>query len=311
MITPMSRLVERRLLFSGEGKEKGERKMKNLFLPLALAALAVMACNEQPTEPDGAALAPVSAFGKPDGKPGGGGKPGGDSGDIALTVVFTDEGTGIRSDSVRFGVEWPDARYTYVDGEDFVSAKIKSSGQFYFQAFAGRETGKKRDPVLRGVTVDLSHQEGDLFSPDDLADFKADLAAAGDSWPVFTSDVTLHTRNTDGGMYTMEVGSTLVDGGKIGFNDYGNGDAWEWRLLFDTRVDTDGDGVADHPDGPGLCVIHPDDPDDPHADTWVVVAEDGACGGQVDGITELWRGPSVHVADFHTPMHLTLKARNP
>lgn len=35
----------------------------------------------------------------------------------------------------------------------------------------------------------------------------------------------------------------------------------------------------------------------------------GACGGAVDGVTELWRfvgGTFIHVADFDAPMHLTL-----
>ncbi|MGD2070807.1 MAG: hypothetical protein PVI57_19195 [Gemmatimonadota bacterium] len=73
---------------------------------------------------------------------------------------------------------------------------------------------------------------------------------------MFVSDVTLHTRDTDGGLYAMDGDSLLVDGGKIGFNDYGDGGRWEWRLLFDTRRDVDGDSV-DEPDHLGLCVTHP------------------------------------------------------
>jgi len=263
-------------------------RSKRLSWVVAASLLVVAACGERPTGPEDAGLAPVAAFGKPSGE-----KPGKPSSDISLTVFFTDEGNRIRSD-----LEAPLSEFasdTYVDGgEDFVSAQLKSSGQFYFQAF----TGKKRDPVLRGVTVDLSHPTDDELSPSDLgnlADFKADLAAAGDEWPVFTSDVTLHTRDNDGVLPAMKEGEFFVDGGKIAFNDYGDGDAWEWRLLFDTRVD----GVAD---GIGLCVRR-------EADYWTVTAQDGACGGDVDGITELWRvqdGVFTPVAKFHTPMHLTL-----
>lgn len=255
------------------------------WLLVALLLVGVAACSERPTGPEDADLAPVAAFGKPAGE-----KPGKPSSDIPLTVVFTDEGNGIRSDSVRFGEEWPDAWYIYVDGEDFVWAKIKSSGQFYFQAFSGKETGKKRDPVLRGVTVDLTEQVGDAMNQTYLDEFIATVGGF-----CFTSDVTLHTRDNDGVLPAMKEGDFFVDGGKIAFNDYGDGDAWEWRLLFDTRVD----GVAD---GVGLCVRR-------EADYWTVTAEDGACGGLVDGDTELWRvqgGVFTPVARFHTPMHLTL-----
>jgi hypothetical protein len=200
-------------------------------------------------------------------------------------VVFADGTDKIRSDGDP----------AYVHEQDFVSARIKSSGQFYFQAFAG----KRKDPVLRGVTVELGSP---LAIPEpslpDLEDFAAEVGFMGEvesEWPPFTSDVTLHTRNTTGELLSMAVGSTLVDGGKIGFNDYGDS-SWEWRILFDTRVD----GV---PNGVGLCVTRED------ADTWLVTADEGACGGQVDGATELWRiqgGVFTHVADFDTPMHLTL-----
>lgn len=257
--------------------------MKNRCWLIVIAVVAVTACQERPTGPEVGDLVLEPVFGKPDrvGKP---------SPDIPLTVVFTDEGTGIRSDAVRFGDDWPFASDTYVDGEHFVSARLKSIGQFYFQAFSG----KKKDPVRRGVTVDLTEQVGEAMSQTDLDDFQA---AVGPDWPVFTSDVTLHTRDYDGRIYDLEEegeGSTLVDGGKIAFNDYGEN--WEWRLLFDTRVD----GVAD---GVGLCVQW-DGPNE-----WTITAEDGACGGLVDGITELWRvrdGDFIPVARFHTPMRLKL-----
>ncbi len=245
---------------------------------LAFLFAAVTACGEGPTGPADMGLDPVPAFAKPGGKPGGGGKP---SGDIPLTVVFADGADGIRSDGDP----------VYVHEVDFVSARIRTNGMFYFQAF----DGKRRDPVLRGVEVDLSSLVEE-FSPSDLADFKADLVSAGDAWPVFTSEVTIHTRDANGGLFMMGVGSTLVDGGKIGFNDYGDGGSWEWRLLFDTRVD----GVATDV---GLCATHPD------SDTWFLTADGAACGGAVDAVTELWRvqgGVFTHVADFDTPMHLTL-----
>ena len=134
-----------------------------------------------------------------------------------------------------------------------------------------------------------------------LTVMKADLVSEGDTWPVFTSEVTIHTRDANGGLFMMGVGSTLVDGGKIGFNDYGDGGSWEWRLLFDTRVDGTATDV-------GLCATHPD------SDTWFLTADGAACGGAVDGVTELWRvqgGVFTHVADFDTPMHLTLTKRDP
>lgn len=251
---------------------KTERRCRWL---IPLLALAVPACGEEPTGPDLGDLDLVPAFAKPAGKPGGGGKP---AKDIPLTVVFADGADGIRSDG----------NPVYVHKQEFVSAVIRTNGMLYFQAF----DGKKRDPVLRGVTVDLS-SPGDVLSPDDLADFEADV---GPDWPVFTSEVTLHTRDANGGLFTMAIGSTLVDGGKIGFNDYGDGGAWEWRLLFDSRVD----GVADRV---GVCLTHPD------SDTWLVMADAVACDGAVDGVTELWRvqgSTFTHVADFNTPMHLTL-----
>jgi hypothetical protein len=237
--------------------------------------LAVTACGEEPTGPETAGLGSVPAFAKPPGTPGGGGNP---AGDIALEVVFTDGADNIRSDGNPI----------YVHEQEFVSAIIRPNGMLYFQSWKG----KRKNPVLRGVTVDLGSPDA-VFNPDDLAAFAADV---GSEWPVFTSDVTLHTRDTNGGLYTMDVGSTLVDGGKIGFNDYGDGNAWEWRLLFDARAD----GVADRV---GLCLTHPD------ADTWLVTADAEACNGAVDGVTELWRVEGsifTHVADFNTPMHLTL-----
>ena len=245
---------------------------------LALLVLTVTACGEEPTGPEAGDLDLVGALAKPGGKPGGGGKP---AGDIALDVVFADETDRIRSDG----------NLTYVHKQDFVSAIIRTNGMLYFQAFAG----KRKDPVLRGVTVDLGSPKGAVLSPDDLLDFEADV---GPEWPVFTSDVTLHTRDANGGLHTMAVGSSIVDGGKIGFNDYGDG-SWEWRLLFDSRVD----GVADRI---GLCATHPD------LDTWLVTADGEACAGEVDGVTELWRVQGsvfTHVADFNTPMHLTLTRR--
>jgi hypothetical protein len=217
-------------------------------------------------------------------------KPQPPSPDIPLEVVFDDGAGGILSDGLG----------AYVHGTDFVSAVIRSNGMLYFQAF----DGKRKDPVLRGVTVNLSSTE-EVWSQTDLDDFVDDVEAVErvgnpdyDFWPdaTFTSDVTLHTRNAEGGMYTMEENSILVDGGKIGFNEYGNGDSWEWRLLFDTRVD----GVADDL---GLCITHPD------ADSWLVTAEPGACDGAVDDVTELWRvqrGVFTHVADFHTAMRLSV-----
>lgn len=279
-------------------------KTKNRCLVLlALLVLAVAACGEGPAGPEVADGRLVPELAKPEGNPGGNGKPEKPSGDIPLEVLFAGclDGIpcGIRSD-LEAGGDY--ASDTYVDGEHFVSARIKTIGQFYFRSFAGK---RKYDPV-RGVRVVVDEDSVVAWNQDYLDDFKEDLVLAGDSWPDFTSDVTLHTRRYDGGMYTMAVDSTLVDGGKIGFNDYGDGDAWEWRLLFDTRVDTDGDGVADAADAVGLCVTHPDE------STWHVTTDGADCGpegGGVDSVTELWRvqgGVFTHVADFRTPMHLTL-----
>lgn len=269
---------------------------------LTLTVFALAACAERPTAPEVADLLPETAFGKPDGKPGGGGKPSGGGEDYDLLVQLADGSDGIRSD-LESGGEYASDRY--IHGESLVSAQIRTNGMFYFQAF----DGKRKDVPLRGVTVDLGSPAA-VWSQADLDEFQREVIRVEtdedpdyDGWPVFTSDVTLHTRNTDGGMYTMGIGSTLVDGGKIGLNDYGDGGSWEWRLLFDTRTDVDGNGVEE-PDNLGLCVTHPD------ADTWFVTAEAGACGGAVDGVTELWRvadGAFVHVADFDTPMHLILR----
>jgi len=250
------------------------------WFPLVLPALVVMACGEAPVGPEAGNLDLAPAFAK-GGEPGGGGKPEPPSADIPLEVVFEDVARGIRSDGLG----------SYVHGTGFVSAVIRDIGTLYFQTFIGR----RKDPVLRGVTVDLGSMVNE-FSHSDLEDFQA---AVGPGWPVLTSNVTLHTRDADGGMYAMEEGSTLVDGGKIVLEDIGGGD-WEWRLLFDRRVGTGYDGL----DRVGLCITHPD------ADTWLVTADAGACGGAVDGVTELWRvqgGVFTHVADFNTPMHLTLE----
>ncbi|NNM05384.1 MAG: hypothetical protein HKO65_09790 [Gemmatimonadetes bacterium] len=255
--------------------------------------LAVAACGDEPTGPDAIHLDRVSIFAKPGGKPGGGGKPS-PSADIPLKVTFDHRAPGIRADDGG-----PDGDLAYEDKKDLVSAKIKDIGQFYFQTF----DGKRKDDPARWVRVVVDEASVVEHEPDHLAAFKAALVAAGDSWPDFTSDVTIHTRNTDGGMYTMGVGTTLVDGGKIGFNDYGE-NSWEWRLLFDTRVVIDGVAVAD---GVGLCVTRDG------IDEWTVAAEDGACGGDVDSVTELWRvqgGVFTHVADFNTPMHLTLERKD-
>ena len=140
--------------------------MKSRCWLIVLAVFAVTACHEKPTGPEVGDLALEPAFAKAE-KPGGGGKPAKPSPDIPLTVVFTDEGSNIRSDLVRLGDEWPFASDTYVDGEHLVSARLKSIGQFYFQAFSG----KKKDPVRRGVTVDLSEQVGEAMSQTDLDDF--------------------------------------------------------------------------------------------------------------------------------------------
>jgi hypothetical protein len=262
-----------------------KRKDTCWWLP-AMLVVGVTACGERPTGPEDAGLAPVAAFGRPTGE-----KPGKPSSDISLTVVFTDASYRIQSDLEAEPLPLY-ASDTYVHGENLVSAQLKSSGQFYFQAFDGKKKDED-DPGRRWVAVDLSLMVEE-FSHSDLEAFQA---AVGPDWPKFTSDVTLHTRDHDRTIYALEEeGSTLVDGGKIAFNDYGDGDSWEWRLLFDTRVD----GVAD---GIGLCVEWDG------VNSWTVTAEDGACGGLVDGITELWRvqgGVFIHVADFSTPMRLTL-----
>ena len=248
---------------------------------MVLLAFAVTACGEKPTGPETADLDPVAAFAKPPGTPGGGGKPAPEA-DIPLKVtIHEDAGEGILSDG----------QGDYLDGgEDHVSAVIKTDGRLYFQTF----DGKKKDPVLRGVTVDLS-SPGPVFSQGDLNDFMVDVGA---DWPVFTSEVTLHTRDSSGGMYTMGVGTTLLDAGKIGFNDYGDA-SWEWRLLFGARIETPEGGVDHYEDG--LCVTHGDD------NTWVV--RNYGVGCAFEGVTQLWRvvgGDFIYVADFTTPMHLTL-----
>ena len=260
------------------------KKNHRCWWALALPGLALMACGEAPVGPEDAGLDMAHAFAKPDGKPGGGGKPEAPSGDIPLEVVFDETASSVGSDDLG----------AYVHEDAFVSAVIRDNGMLYFQSFDGKR--RFRDQA-RGVTVDLS-QQLDVHSQDDLDEFKA---AVGDAWPVFTSDVTLHTRNADGGMYTMADGTTLVDGGKIGFNDYGDGDSWEWRLLFDTRVGNTADGV-------GLCITHPD------ADTWFVTTNGTDCGDpRVDSVAELWRvrnGVFVLVADFEVPLHLEATQRN-
>lgn len=253
---------------------------------LALPFLAVSACGEEPTGPGDMALDLAPSFAKPP-KPDGGGKPPKDK-DIPLTVTFTDGSDGIRSDGDLI----------YEHGDRLVSAVIRTNGMFYFQAFGGR---KNQEPE-RGVTVDWVVPEA-VHHLGFLEEFAAEVGFTGnvelDDWPGFTSDVTLHTRNADGGMYTMEVGTSFVDGGKIGFNEYGDGGSWEWRLLFDTRS-----GDPEVADNVGLCVTHLND------NEWTLTADGVACGGAVDSVTELWRvqdGVFTHVADFNTPMHLTLE----
>jgi hypothetical protein len=256
---------------------------------LVLLVFAVTACGEKPTGPEAADLEPVPVFAK-------GGKPGAPSGDIHLRVVFEDDETGIRSDG------YPE----YAHDSAFVSAVIRDNGMLYFQTFDGKQKDED-DPERRDVEVDLGLAPPEVFSLDDLNAFKDALVEAGDQWPVFMSDVTLHTRSTDGGMYTMkvypEVGSTLLDAGKIGFNDYGDA-SWEWRLLFGTRIETPEGGVDHYEEG--FCITHPDE------ETWHVMTDGTECGEDGDGVddvSELWRvvdGAFIHVADFHTPMHLTL-----
>jgi hypothetical protein len=272
-----------RMRLENPSKTEGAERRSNMKTStksgwlLAALGLTVAACGEEPTRPEVADLDPVAAFGKP----GGGGKPA-PSADIPLTVEFADGADRVRSDGDRF----------YVHKLEFVSAIIRTDGMLYFQTF----DGKKKDPVLRGVTVDLS-VPATVFSPNDLTDFQADVAAAGDEWPVFTSDVTLHTRSLNGGMIGM--GATLLDAGKIGFNDYG-GQSWEWRLLFGARIETPEGGV-DHYEY-GLCVTR-------DGEGWIVTNQGNCESHTLDAVTELWRvldGVFTHVADFTTPMHLTL-----
>ncbi len=264
-----------------------ETKARRMWL-LVLPILAVAACGEEPTGPGDTALDLTPSFAKPDGV----GKPSKDE-DIPLRVVFADGTDGIRSDG------YPE----YAHDSAFVSAIIRDNGMLYFQAFDGKKKDED-DPARRYVEVDLGLPPWEVFEVDHLNAFKDALVEAGDSWPVFTSDVTLHTRDSSGGMYTMGVGTTLLDAGKIGFNDYGNGDVWEWRLLFGARIETPEGGLDHYEDG--LCVTHPD------AGTWHVMTDGTECGGDesgVDDVTELWRlvdGDFIHVADFTTPMHLTL-----
>lgn len=267
-----------------------KRKDKCWWL-MVLLVLAVTACGERPTGPDVADLDPVAAFVKPDGKPGGGGKPDGDGGDIPLRVELNDGTDGIRSDG------YPE----YVHDSAFVSAVIRDNGMLYFQTF----DGKRKDPVLRGVTVELGTPlEAGSLTEDDLANLEAfadEVGFAGDvtqDWPPFTSDVTLHTRSLNGGM--IDMGATLLDAGKIGFNDYGDV-SWEWRLLFGERVETPEGGVDHYEEG--LCVTHPTET------TWEVTIDGADCGADFNGVAQLWRvvgGDFIHVADFNTPMHLTL-----
>ena len=255
---------------------------------MVLLVFAVTACGEKPTEPELAGPDPMAAFAKDRGKPGGGGKP---SGDIQLSVTIDgEEGNGIL----------PDEGGPYIDKVDWVSAVIRdSNGMLYFQTFAG----KRNQSALRGVAVKLGPPlEAESLTDDDLANLKAfadEVGFTGDvtqDWPTFTSDVTLHTRSLNGGM--IEMGDRLLDAGKIAFNDYGDA-SWEWRLLFGARVETPEGGVDHYEEG--LCVNR-------DGDSWVVTNYGPDC--DFGGITELWRvvdGDFTHVADFSTPMHLTLR----
>lgn len=259
---------------------------------LALPVIAVAACGGEPTEIGPAGPDAVGAFARKV-------KPSPPSADIPLGVTIAGEPNGIRSDGLG-DPEDPRCLYDYCDGEDLVSAIIRdSNGMLYFQTFAG----KKRDEPVRGVTVDLGSMVGQALSPDDFAEFQAEVIAVEteededyDGWPVFTSDVTLHTRSLNGGM--IDMGPTLLDAGKIGFNDYGD---WEWRLLFGARIETPEGGV-DHYDY-GLCVTHPTEA------TWEVSTDGADCGAGFNGVAQLWRvvgGDFIHVADFRAPMHLSL-----
>jgi hypothetical protein len=261
--------------------------MKNRWWLIVLAVFAVTACHERPTGPEAGDLVLEPTVAKVEKKP----PP--PSPDILLEVVFEDGTNGIRSDGLG----------SYVHGMDFVSAVIRDIGMLYFQAFAGK---KRYDPA-RWVRVIVDESSMVVHESDHLIAFQLALEEAGDSWPDFTSDVTLHTRKTDDGMYSMAEKSTLLDAGKIGFKDYGNGDVWEWRLLFGARIETPEGGVDHYEDG--LCITHPD------AETWHVMTDRTECGGGaagVDHVTQLWRvqrGVFTHVADFNTPMHLTLTGR--
>jgi hypothetical protein len=260
---------------------------------MVLLVFAAAACGEKPTGPEAADLEPAAAFKKPEGV----GKPGGD---LPLTVVFAEPGGADKIHS--------DGGGEYVHGEDLVSAVIRDVGMLYFQAF----DGKKKEIPIRGVAVNLG--SGEVWEQTHFEDFVNEVERVErledpdyTFWPdaTFTSDVTLHTRKTEGGMYFMPSWeeSSLVDAGKIAFNDYGDA-SWEWRLLFGARIETPEGGV-DHYEA-GLCITHPD------PGTWYVMTDGTKCGGDesgVDDVTELWRfvdGDFIHVADFTTPMHLTL-----
>lgn len=263
------------------------------FWLMVLLVVTVTACGEKPTEPELAGPDPVGAFARKV-------KPPPLSSDIPLGVTIAGEPNGIRSDGLG-DPETPPCLNDYCDGDDFVSAVIRdSNGMLYFQTFAG----KKRYEPVRGVTVDLGSMVGQPVSPDDFAEFQAEVIAVEteedenyDGWPVFTSDVTLHTRSLNGGM--IDMAAPLLDAGKIGFNDYGE-ESWEWRLLFGARVENE-DGGVDHYEY-GLCVTQTET-------MWEVMTDGADCGAGFNGVAQLWRvvgGDFIHVADFETPMHLTL-----
>jgi hypothetical protein len=262
---------------------------------LALPVIAVTACGEKPTEPEVAGPDPVGAFGRKV-------KPPPPSADIPLGVTIAGGPTGVLSDGLGDPEKLP-CLYDYCDGDDYVSAVIRdSNGMLYFQTFAG----KKRDEPVRGVTVDLGSMVGQALEPDDFAEFQAEVIAVEteedenyDGWPVFTSDVTLHTRSLNGGL--IDMGATLLDAGKIGFKDYGDA-SWEWRLLFGARVENE-DGGVDHYEY-GLCVTHLTET------TWEVTTDGADCGAGFNGVAQLWRvvrGEFTHVADFNAPMQMTLE----
>lgn len=264
---------------------------------LALPVIAVTACGGEPTEPELAGPDPVGAFARKV-------KPPPPSADIPLGVTIAGEPDGILTDGLG-DPETPPCLHDYCDGEDFVSAVIKdSNGMLYFQTFAGR----KRDEPVRGLTVKLGPPlEAGSLTKEDLANLKTFADEVGfvgpvtADWPAFTSDVTLHTRSLNGGM--IDMGATLLDAGKIGFNDYGDA-SWEWRLLFGARVENE-DGGVDHYEY-GLCVTHPTE------NTWGVTTDGADCGAGFIGVAQLWRvvrGKFTHVADFNTPMHLTLTGK--